>query len=49
MDWRLILRDEPDLLGLVNPELAAQKAQPEVIAESLGLNLFLKVTKGKAD
>ena len=48
MDWRLILRDEPDLLGLVTPELASNHgAKADVIAESLGLNLFLRVKREK--
>ena len=46
MDWRLILRDEPDLLKMVNPDLITnQGALADVISESLGLNLFLRVQK----
>jgi extracellular factor (EF) 3-hydroxypalmitic acid methyl ester biosynthesis protein len=43
MDWRLILRDEPDLLKLVTEEAIQKGATPDVLAESLGLNLFLRV------
>ncbi len=45
MDWRLILRDEPDLFRLVSSELRAKGCQADVIAESLGLNLFLRVKR----
>lgn len=48
MDWRLILRDSPDLLKLVSEDLIKRdRAEADVIAESLGLNLFLRVRKGK--
>jgi len=47
MDWRLILRDEPDLLSLVSNELRAKGGVPDVISESLGLNLFLRVKRSK--
>ena len=48
MDWRLILRDSPDLLKLVAEDIVKHGgAEADVIAESLGLNLFLRVRKGK--
>lgn len=48
MDWRLILRDSPDLLKLVAEDLVKhEKAEADVISESLGLNLFLRVRRGK--
>lgn len=48
MDWRLILRDEPDLLKLVNPELKMNYTA-DVISESLGLNLFLRVVRNSTE
>lgn len=45
MDWRLILRDEDDLLALVTDESKSAGAKGSVIAEALGLNLFLRVVK----
>jgi extracellular factor (EF) 3-hydroxypalmitic acid methyl ester biosynthesis protein len=46
MDWRLILRDEPDLLRLVNPEITSGRGGvADVISESLGLNLFLRLKR----
>jgi len=46
MDWRLILRDEPDLLQLVDNKLEKGIIKADVIAEETGLNLFLRLTKG---
>ncbi len=45
MDWRLILRDEQDLLAMVSEEIEGQGARGSVIAEAIGLNLFLKVER----
>lgn len=45
MDWRLILRDEPDLLALVPSADEKNSTESDIISESLGLNLFLRVRK----
>lgn len=45
MDWRLILRDENDLIRLVNDDVKSAGGVSEVTSESLGLNLFLKIKK----
>jgi extracellular factor (EF) 3-hydroxypalmitic acid methyl ester biosynthesis protein len=48
MDWRLILRDEPDLLSLFPLEAQNDsKVKADVISESLGLNLFLRLKREK--
>lgn len=47
MDWRLILRDPQDLLKLVSSEIQNQGAKSAVLAEALGLNLFLQVKRDK--
>ena len=46
MEWNLVLRDEADMLNLVDTHNEfSEKVKCEVVSESLGLNLFLKVTK----
>ena len=48
MDWRLILRDEADLLRLLSSDLQkSDEVVADVISEALGLNLFLRVRKIK--
>jgi len=45
LDWHLILRSKEDMLTLVAPEVQMQCKNIEVVAESLGINLFLRITK----
>lgn len=46
MEWNLILRSPKQLLDLVSPDIRKNSAvKYEVTSESLGLNLFLRITK----
>jgi extracellular factor (EF) 3-hydroxypalmitic acid methyl ester biosynthesis protein len=44
-EWNLVLRSSQDLHSLVPKHVLDQAAKVEVISESLGINLFLKLTK----
>lgn len=49
MDWKLILRSPEQLRNLVPPEIRQIKGvEVEVMSESLGINLFLRIKKPRS-